>query len=73
MSDFLQQLLSTQKAPLQEEPAPEETKENTLIGQADEFTVELDSDGFVHILDGEGVIRLSMPHLIWKQLVRYRS
>ena len=39
-----------------------------LISQADEFKVELDDDGFVHLLDGEGTIRVSMPLDIWKKM-----
>lgn len=38
------------------------------LASADEFRVELDADGFVHILDGEETVRLSMPYEVWTQL-----
>lgn len=41
-----------------------------LIAHADEFRVEMDEDEQVHILDGEGAVRVSMPLIIWKQLCR---
>lgn len=41
-----------------------------LIAHADEFRVEMDEDEQVHILDGEGAVRVSMPLVIWKQLCR---
>lgn len=50
-----------------QDATPSETK---VIGKAAEFKVELDGDEQVHILDGEGTIRLSMPFMIWKQLTR---
>lgn len=39
-----------------------------LIAQSGEYRVELDEDGIVHILDGEHVIRLSMPASDWDEL-----
>jgi hypothetical protein len=39
-----------------------------LLAQSDEFKVELDDDGMVHVLDGEGTIRVSMPVNIWKRM-----
>jgi hypothetical protein len=39
-----------------------------LIAHADEFKVELDDDGLVHLLDGEETIRVSMPIDIWKRM-----
>lgn len=42
----------------------------TLIAEADEFQAVLnDSSGFVDIIDGEGVIRLSMPIDTWEKFV----
>ena len=41
-----------------------------VIAKADEFTVELDEDEQVYILDGENSVRLQMPLVIWKQLQR---
>jgi hypothetical protein len=41
-----------------------------VIAKADEFRVELDEDEQVHLKDGEGNIRVSMPLVIWKQLSR---
>jgi hypothetical protein len=38
-----------------------------ILAAADEFVAELDGDGIVHILDGEGVIRLSMDYDIWER------
>jgi hypothetical protein len=46
------------------------TAQPKIIGKADEYKVELDGDEQVHITDGEGTVRLSMPFLIWKQLIR---
>ena len=34
--------------------------------KADEFIAEMDDDGQVHIFDGEGTIRLSMPYDVWE-------
>jgi hypothetical protein len=39
-----------------------------LIARADEFKVELDEDGLVHLLDGEETVRVSMPIDIWKRM-----
>ncbi|BBA65196.1 predicted ORF [Xanthomonas phage XacN1] len=38
----------------------------TILAQADEFIAEMDDDGQVHVFDGEGVIRLSMPYDVWE-------
>ena len=43
-------------------------QEDHVIARADEFTVVLDDDEYVHLLDGEGNVRVSMPHDIWEQL-----
>lgn len=40
-----------------------------LIAQADEFKVEHDENDQVHIIDGEGTIRVSMPVDVWRQLI----
>ena len=53
-----------------DEQHEEPQKETKIIGKADEFKVELDGDEQVHITDGEGTVRLSMPFMIWKQLTR---
>lgn len=37
--------------------------------RADEFTLQ-EEDGWVHILDGEQSVRLSMPVDVWKQLIQ---
>lgn len=37
-----------------------------IIAQADEFIAEMDDDGQVHVFDGEGTIRLSMPYDVWE-------
>jgi hypothetical protein len=39
-----------------------------LIARTDEFKVELDEDGLVHLLDGEETVRVSMPIDIWKRM-----
>ena len=38
----------------------------TIVAQADEFIAEMDDDGQVHILDGEGSIHVSMPYDVWE-------
>lgn len=38
----------------------------TILAQADEYIAEMDDDGQVHVLDGEGSIRLSMPYDVWE-------
>jgi hypothetical protein len=48
----------------------EEPIEPKVIAKADEFQVVLDSDEQVHLIDGEENVRVSMPLVIWKQLVR---
>lgn len=48
----------------------DETDYPKQIGKADEFTVMLDEDEQVHILDGEQSVRLSMPLITWKRLKR---
>lgn len=40
-----------------------------VIAHADEFSVELEDD-LVHLLDGEGVVRMSMPADVWHSLCR---
>jgi hypothetical protein len=49
--------------------------EGHVIGKADGFKVELDKDGQVHLIDGEGTIRVSMPKDTWKNLAErtYKS
>ena len=49
------------------EPTPTETK---VIAHAAEFKVELDPDEQVHLVDGQGSVRVSMPLVIWRQLSR---
>lgn len=39
---------------------------SNVLAQADEFIAEMDDDGQVHVFDGEGVIRLSMPYDVWE-------
>jgi hypothetical protein len=41
-----------------------------VIAKADEFRVELDEKDDVAILDGEEKIRLTMPLVVWKSLIR---
>ena len=43
-------------------------QEDHVIGKSDEFKVELDKNGQVHLIDGEGTIRASMPKNVWKDL-----
>ena len=50
--------------------ASDEDTSNRLLAKADEFRVEIDDNEQVHLLDGEGTIRVSMPYVIWKQLSR---
>ena len=52
--------------------APEEDKpaEPKVIAKADQYKVELDDDEQVHLMDGEETILVSMPLVIWKQLMR---
>lgn len=40
-----------------------------LIALADEFSAELDANGMVHILDGENVVRLSMPRDVFELFI----
>lgn len=40
------------------------------LAEADEITVQLDEDGYVHILDGEGSIRLTMEYSVWDNLIQ---
>jgi hypothetical protein len=55
----------------EKKPEEEEEKPKTkVIAKADEYTVEQDEDEQIHIIDGEGIIRLSMPLIIWNQLKR---
>jgi hypothetical protein len=49
-------------------PVPKQDVAEGLLAQSDEFKVELDDDGMVHVLDGEGTIRVSMPVNIWKRM-----
>lgn len=39
---------------------------DTILAKADEFTAKMAEDGWVHITDGEGVIRLSLPYDVWE-------
>lgn len=39
-----------------------------LLSQVDEWKVEQDEDGLIHLIDGEGTIRASMPAQIWRAL-----
>lgn len=40
-----------------------------IIGKADEFTVELDVGADqVHIIDGEGCVRVTMDYVVWDAL-----
>lgn len=39
----------------------------TVLARADEFTVEREGL-WVHIMCGEGAVRLTMPALVWYQL-----
>lgn len=48
----------------------EDDDEDKVIAKADEFTLMLDADEQVHLLDGEKTVRVSMPLIIWKQLTR---
>jgi hypothetical protein len=43
--------------------------EDFIIAKDDEFTVVQDSSGFVHILDGENVVRVTMNRSSWNSLV----
>ncbi len=49
--------------------------EGHVLGKSDEFKLELDKDGQVHLLDGEGTVRVSMPKDTWKDLAKrtYKS
>lgn len=38
-----------------------------VLARADEFTVEREGL-WVHIMDGEDVVRLTMPAIVWYQL-----
>lgn len=40
-----------------------------LIAWSDEFEIIQDSSDFIHIMDGEKVIRLSMPRAILNDIV----
>ena len=44
-----------------------------VIAQADEWRVEADDDDQVHLIDGEGTVRASMPLEIWDGLVKSSS
>jgi len=44
-----------------------------MVSEAnDEFSLEVD-DGWVHILDGEGSVRVSIPQDIWDKLIQKYS
>jgi hypothetical protein len=43
--------------------------EETIIAQSDEFTIIQDDSEFVHFLDGENVIRLTMNRSTFDDLV----
>ena len=53
----------------------EEALDEHLLGKADEYRLEIDRDGYVTLLDGEGSIRVRMPKDIWKELAEktYKS
>lgn len=42
----------------------------TVIAFSDEFELVEDESNFVHIMDGEGTVRLSMPREILNDIVR---
>jgi hypothetical protein len=42
--------------------------EGGLLGKADGFRLEIDRDKMVHLIDGEGTVRVSMPKDVWKEL-----
>lgn len=42
----------------------------TILAQADEFIAEMDDDGTVNVVDGEGTIRLSMPYDVWESFTQ---
>lgn len=48
----------------------ESLNEGHVLGKSDEFKLELDKDGQVHLLDGEGTVRVSMPKDTWKDLAK---
>lgn len=41
-----------------------------VIASSDEFDIVEDSSNFVHIMDGEGTVRVSMPREIMNDIVR---
>jgi hypothetical protein len=41
-----------------------------VIASSDEFDIVEDSSNFVHIMDGEGTVRVSMPREIMDDIVR---
>jgi hypothetical protein len=46
-----------------------ESKVMEILAQSDEFVVKMDDAENVDIVDGEWVIRLSMPYEVWKSLI----
>ena len=63
-------LIDMIKGMFDEEDLKEDANWPKLIAHADEFRVEQDEDGQVHILDGEQSIRVSMPLTVWKKLAK---
>lgn len=47
----------------------DEIGSEAVLAKADEFRVEMDSDGMVHFLDGEDTVRLSMDFATWETLL----
>ena len=45
---------------------------SNVVAHADDFRLELE-DGWIHIYDGEGAPRLSIPHDVWDKLIRSYS
>ena len=53
-------------------PEPE-LATTTTIAEADEWQVQQDADEQVHLLDGEGTVRATMPIDVWVELVKSSS
>lgn len=50
--------------------AEEESEWPKVIAKADEYRVEVDEDEQVSLLDGKDTVKVTMPLVIWKQLIR---
>lgn len=48
--------------------AMSESVEGDIVASADEYTV-VDEHGWIHILDGEDVARLTTPRPVWNDLI----